>query len=381
MPAKSAINPSVCGGGTLQVLFDAMPELFLYIDQDGVVQAVSRKVGEYFGVEPEQLIGQSINAKAEVLARCFTEFMTYHEVIAYPLHDPEHEFLRDVELAAPKHRFLQVTSSPVSVDGTHVGRIWTMRDITSEREITELKIQYGGARGADELKSKFLTVISHQMRTPLNSVRWNMELLIGDDYPQVQGEPKEIIQEAYKAVVNSISIVDDMLMAVDIEQRTLRLDKKEVSLEDILSKAIHGVSRSAELKGVKIQVRDLPKGVPKIFVDADKIEKVLSRLLDNAVHYTPKDGSITLAVRLEKNDLNISVADTGIGIPKEDQVRVFDRFYRSKDAIGLHPNASGLGLYISKFIVEAHDGKISFESAVGRGTTFSIILPKGQVPA
>lgn len=380
MTQKSAVTGIICTNGILGHMFDAMPDAFMYVDGQGVVQAASGKVEDFFGVSPKELAGKELKDFTEQFGRCFAEFMTYHEVFAYPLNDQEHEFLRDVELTQPKHRYLQAVSVPVrGDDDVPNGRVWTMRDITAEREITELKIQYGGARGADELKSKFLTVVSHQMRTPLNSVRWNMELLLSGDYPEVKGEPREILQEVYKAVVNSISIVDDMLLAVDIEQRSLRLEKAEVSVADILTKVVHDFERSAALKKVNMIMRELPKDLPRLFIDADKIEKVLARLTDNAIRYTPEGGTVSVAATVGQKDVSVSITDSGVGIPEEDRPRMFERFFRSKKAIGLHPNASGLGLYISKFIIDAHDGKIDFRSEEGRGTTFIITLPRRAV--
>jgi two-component system phosphate regulon sensor histidine kinase PhoR len=381
MPHGSVTTPTICNDGALSGLLDAMPELLLYADTEGVVQAVSGKIDDFFGIKPGELAGKPINDFAEQIGRCFSEFMTYHEIIGYPLHDGEHEFLRDIEIAKPKHRYLQVTSSPVASGGKTVGRLWLMRDVTSDREITDLKIQYGGARGADELKSKFLTVISHQMRTPLNSVRWNMELLLSGDFGAgLSAEGMDVLKEVYKAVVNSISIVDDMLLAVDIEQRTLRLDKAEANLGDVVTKVVHDFERTAALKAVSLTLAELPKDLPRLFIDGGKIETVLNRIIDNALRYTPKDGSVKVTVRTTPKEVVVDVSDTGVGIPAKEHPRVFGRFYRAKEAIGLHPNASGLGLYISKFIVDAHEGTINFRSEEGKGTTFTVTLPR-RAPA
>ncbi len=373
----SAIAERICSGLLLRDIFDAMPEVFLYADEQGTVQAVNARFKAFFDVLPEEMIGKPLAAFAEKVAGCFTEFMSYHEIIGYPLHDAEHEFLRDVEIARPRHRFLQVSSSPVARDGKFAGRLWLMRDVTSEREITELKIQYGGVRGADELKSRFLTVISHQMRTPLNAVRWNMDLLLsGDVGGEMKPEVKEILQDVYRAVQNSISIADDMLLAVDIEQRTLRLERNEANLGDLLTKVLHDTDRSAKLKQLTVVMAPLPKDLPRLFIDADKVEKVLFRIIDNAIRYSKEGGSVWITVEVGKDEVLMKIKDDGIGIPEKEHARVFERFYRAKDAIGMNANASGLGLYISKFIVDAHDGKITFASREGQGTTFTIALPR-----
>ena len=340
------------------------------------MKAASRRFQDFFGLEPSEVIGQPINAAAERLGKCFAEPITYHEVVGYPLHDQEHEFIRDIEIIAPQRRLLQILSSPVRSGGVFIGRLWLMHDVTSDRDITELKIQYRGARGADELKSKFLTVVSHQMRTPLNAVRWNMELLLSGSYPSIQGEAKEMLQDAYRAIVNGISIVDDMMFAVDIEQRTLRLDRAETDIGDVLTQVVHDAARSAELKGVTLKFAGAPPNLPKLFLDGDKIGKVFARLVDNAIKYTPAGGSVQVTVRNDGARVLVAVRDTGIGILDKDKPRIFERFFRSTKAIALNPDASGLGLYISRFIVAAHEGTIRFDSTEGQGATFTVTLPK-----
>jgi two-component system phosphate regulon sensor histidine kinase PhoR len=376
MGPVSATTPNVCSNGLINPVLDALPDVLLYLDADGVIQVASRRFKEFFGLPPEDLVGKPVNVFAETLARCFTEFMTYHEVIGHPLQDREQEFLRDVEVSSPQHRFLQVASAPVRKDEAFAGRIWLMRDITHEREITELKIQYGGIRSADEIKSKFLTVASHQLRTPMNSMRWNLELLLSGDSGTLPPETLEVMREIYKSVVNSISIVDDMLLAVDIEQRTLRLEKTPVDIGDVVGKVVRDFSRSAALKSISIVLRDPPKAVPPLFLDRDKMETVFARLLDNAIKYSPEHATVEVAIAAGKADVSVSVKDAGVGIPEKERTRVFERFYRSKKSIELHPNASGLGLYIAKFIVDAHDGTIRFVSEEGKGTTFTVTLPR-----
>lgn len=375
MGFRSKTSETVCDEGVLEPLFDALNRAILYVDAGGRVQLASGSVGDFFGLDPQELVGKPVAAFAEAWARSFTEFMSYHEVLAHPLEDHEGTFLRDVEIATPKHRFLEAASSPVRTkDGTYAGRAWVMRDVTHEREITELKIQYGGLRNADEIKSKFLTVASHQLRTPMNSMRWNLELLLSDA-PGLPAETAEMLREVYQSVITSLSIVDDMLLAVDIEQRTMRLEKTAVDLGGVIGKVVRDFARSASMRSIAISF-DPPKDLPPLFIDAAKIETVFSRLVDNAIKYTPKGGSVRVEVATTKEEIAVSVSDTGVGIPEKEVARLFERFYRSKKAIELNPNASGLGLFIAKFIVDAHDGRIECRTEEGKGSTFTVRLPR-----
>lgn len=375
MPFTSRVEPSVCAEGVLEPMFDASPYAVLYAGADGRVLAANKAIGAFFGFEPASIVGQRLDALAETWGRTFAEFMSYHEVLAHPLEDHESEFLRDVEIVAPTHRFVEVVSAPVRKAGAYAGRLWLMRDVTHEREITELKIQYGGLRSADEIKSKFLTVASHQLRTPLNSIRWNLELLLSDG-AALPPETSEALRSIYRSVTTSISIVDDMLLAVDIEQRTLRLDKSAVDIADVVGKVVRDFSRIAAMRSQKLAyVEPAPHPAP-LFVDAGKMETVFSRLIDNAVKYTPEGGTISVDIRSAKDEVAIGVRDSGIGMPEKEHARLFERFYRSKKAIDVNPNASGLGLYIAKFIVDAHDGRIECRTREGEGSVFTVTLPR-----
>ncbi|HJV32861.1 MAG TPA: HAMP domain-containing sensor histidine kinase [Patescibacteria group bacterium] len=375
MPFASRVEPIVCADGQLEPMLDASPYAVLYAGADARVLAASRAVGTFFGIEPGAMIGKRLDELADAWGRSFAEFMSFHEVLAHPMEDREGEFMRDVEIVAPARRFLEIASAPVRKAGAYAGRLWLMRDVTHEREITELKIQYGGLRSADEIKSKFLTVASHQLRTPLNAIRWNLELLLSEG-AALPPETADALRSIYRSVTTSISIVDDMLLAVDIEQRTLRLDRSAVDIADVVGKVVRDYARSAQMRSQTLSYADpAPRPAP-LFVDAGKMETVFSRLIDNAIKYTPDGGRITVGIRSGKDEVEIEVRDNGIGMPEKEHARLFERFYRSKKAIDVNPNASGLGLYIAKFIVDAHDGRIGCRTREGEGTTFTVTLPR-----
>lgn len=374
MELMSRAAMKVCERELLEPLLDAVPRAMLYVDAAGVVQLASGLMERFFGMKPAEIVGMPLTELADRWMNVFAEHMSFHEIVAHPLEDRESDFLRDVEVVAPAHKFIEVASAPVRKEGEYLGRLWVMRDVTHEREITELKIQYGGLRNAGEIKSKFLTVASHQLRTPMNSMRWNLELLLADE-ANVPPASREMLREVYQSVITSLSIVDDMLLAVDIEQRTLRLEKASFDLAETVGKVVRDHERSASMRSVALAF-EAPKGLPPLFIDGGRIEKVFSRLIDNAITYTPAGGKVTVEIRAAKDDIEVSVSDNGIGIPANEQVRLFERFYRSKRAIDLNPNASGLGLYIAKYIVDAHDGDITCRSQEGKGSVFTVSLPR-----
>lgn len=374
MTHLTRISDALREDGALEYALDAFPAAVLFVDAEGVVRMATSALKTFFDIDPDSIVDKPLGDFVEPISRNFTEYMSFHEIFGVPIQDRKKEFLKDAEVSLPMRRFLQFTSRPVMVKEEWRGRIWMMRDITKEREITELKIEYGGVRSADELKSRFMTVIAHQLRTPLNSMRWNSELLM-TDY-EIQDEALEIVRQVYSGVVRSISIVDDMLLAAEIERRSLKLDKATADIGEIVRKVVRDHKRSADMKSVKLEVKEMPEGLPSLFLDQAKIEVALGRIVDNAVTYSLEGRSVEVGVRLGEKDVTIEVTDHGVGIPESERNHVFEKFYRAKEAIKLNPNASGLGLYITKYIVEAHDGKVDFISEEGRGTKFMMMLPR-----
>lgn len=375
MPFTSRVDKSVCSEDFLEPMFDASSHAILYVSVQGVVLAVNKAFGTFFGIEPADIVGKRLEEEADSVGRAFAEFMSYNEVIVHPLADHESEFLRDVEVNVPSHRFLEVASAPVLKSHSYVGRLWMMRDVTHEREITELKIQYGGLRNADEIKSKFLTVASHQLRTPLNAIRWNLELLLSEEV-ELKPEISEALRSIYGSVTNGISIVDDMILAVDIEQRTLRLDKSAVDIAEVVGKVVRDFSRAASIRSQKLIYEEPSPHPAPLFIDCIKIEKVFSRLIDNAVKYTPDGGDISVEMTTDKDEIAIAVRDTGMGMSEMDRLRLFERFHRAEKAIEANPDASGLGLYIAKFIIDAHGGYIDVRTSESSGSVFTVRLPR-----
>jgi PAS domain S-box-containing protein len=375
MKEGATVSRVLEGVNILPELLDATPNACLFILEDGTIEFASRAFGELFGIEPSAIVGRTLKDVEQEWSGKFADILSYHETVTHPFEDRETRFLRDVEISSPERAFLEMKSSPVRKEGSYLGRLWVIRDITNEREITQLKIRYGGQRNADELKSKFMTVVSHQLRTPMNVMRWNLDVLLSGDAGEIPKEAADLLRDAYKSLIVSLSIIDDMLLAVDIEQQAFRLEKVSVDVSAIIGKVVRDFSRSVSLRKQTL-VFDPPKNLTPLFVDPARIEKVFIRLLDNAVKYTPDGGRIAIEIHPTKDSLDIEFHDSGIGMSDADRERLFERFYRSKRAIEMNPNASGLGLFIAKFIVAAHEGQLRYRPADGGGSVFTVSLPR-----
>ena len=224
----------------------------------------------------------------------------------------------------------------------------------------------------DKVKDEFITTAAHQLRTPLSATRWALKSSIDGTF---QGkEQKELLQKIYDTNNNLINIVGDLLDTSSIENKTFAYDFQEQDISLLLKEVVS--SSIFQLKDKKINVNYHEPEDHKTFLkfDKDKLSMALQNIVSNAVDYTPDGGNIDVTLKKENNQIIIEIQDTGIGIPTEAQAHVFEKFYRGDNAKKTETDRSGLGLYISKQIIEKHGGTISVESKEGEGTKVVVRL-------
>ena len=227
---------------------------------------------------------------------------------------------------------------------------------------------------ANRMKSEFISVVSHQLRSPLSNLRWAIELLISGRANGVSEKQLEYFKILKENSARMGELVSDLLTVSRIETAKLLLKKEEISLEDLIRKIIEELEPFAKASNVKVEFR-AKENLPKVFADPSQIRLVIENLLDNAIRYIKEKGRVE--IKLEKIDkyCRFEIKDTGVGIPKEDQKYIFQKFFRSENVMRYQTQGSGLGLYIAKSIVEKSGGKIGFKSQEGIGSTFWFILP------
>lgn len=243
-----------------------------------------------------------------------------------------------------------------------IGTITVFQDITKKHEL-------------DQMKDSFLSVAAHQLRTPLGSMRWSMELLLNGDLGKLPKDAKEVVQQIYDNSQRMTLLVNDLLNVARMDQNKGREEKKPMDIGTLLEEVVKTMHPEAEKRGITLSLKKRKKAFPAIMVPPKHFYEALENLLSNSIKYNKKNGSVTVSLAEEQDGLLITVADTGIGIPKEAQSKMFSKFFRAQNAVLKETEGSGLGLSVVKSYLEEAGASVRFESEENVGTTFFVKLP------
>lgn len=263
----------------------------------------------------------------------------------------------------PDKSLLPITLSivPLRVGGETFGALVMFQNVTEERHL-------------DYLKSEFITLASHQLRTPLSAIRWYTELL-ADGRDGMPEEQREYVQQIDESVRRMIALLGALLHAARMEDETVRPALVPTKLLPLLEETLKDMKDTFEGAGIMQDLR-LPD-TPSLSVKTDPVllRVVLQNLLSNAVKYSPKKSAVTVGVAMDGGKVLITVEDRGLGIPQADQERIFEKFFRAQNVKQIDTDGNGLGLAISKSIVDRIGGTLTFVSTENKGTTFTVALP------
>ena len=244
----------------------------------------------------------------------------------------------------------------------------------NKRLLEKLKQANKELRKLDKLKSHFVSTASHELRTPLTAIKEGMAIVTDGTAGPLNEEQKDFLNMVKRNVDRLVRLINNLLDFQKLEAKKMEFKITEGDINELIKEVVKEMSPSIKNKGLEFTV-SLAKNTPKVNFDRDRIVEVLTNLINNAIKFTKK-GSIAISSSKKfKNTICISVSDTGIGIKREDVDKLFKGFSQLSREEGLAIGGTGLGLVISKKIVEAHCGKMMFESEYGKGSTFSFLLP------
>lgn len=267
-----------------------------------------------------------------------------------------------------KTRFpVTVTATPIILNGGVIGAIGIYRDITTEKEI-------------DKAKSEFVSLASHQLRTPLGIIKWYLEALQNDNYfKNAPTDTRKYFDEIYSSTERVLSLVRDLLSVSRIDQGKVKNVPKPIFLTQTIEEIIDQMQIVARNKKVTLRLTIEDSVIPPITIDILRFHEAIENLITNALEYSLPESLVEVTLTKNDDTLLISVKDTGLGISKADLKLLFTKFFRSDEAIKHNPEGSGLGLYVVKSYVEGWGGKLAVQSEPGKGSTFTISLPIKQV--
>lgn len=227
---------------------------------------------------------------------------------------------------------------------------------------------------ANRMKSDFVSVASHQLQAPLTNLIWAIEILMSGQLGIIEDKQVEYFKILKENTHRMKDLIANLLTVSRIEQKPFPLKKKKISLVELIKDLISEFKPFAKASNVTIEFT-YQENLPEVLADPLQIKLVISNLLDNAIRYIKEKGNIIIKLERKGKNLYFEIVDNGVGIPKEDQKYIFQKFFRAENILRYQTQGTGLGLFIAKSIIEKSGGKIGFESEENKGTTFWFTLP------
>ncbi len=246
--------------------------------------------------------------------------------------------------------------------------------MNTTEEFDALKKENENLKNSIAVKSDLISISAHQLRTSLSALKWIFRMFLDKEVGSITSEQDGLLQKAYQSNERMITLVNDMLTLSHVEDSALKFKMEEVDILNLTEETLFEFSGETHKKNIEIIFIKPSEAIPLVTCDKEMVRVVLQNLIENAIKYSVSGDKVFCSLHNKENSLEISIRDTGIGIPKEEQESIFNKFFRAANAKAKEEIGSGLGLYTVKNIVEHHKGKIWFESS-SEGTTFFVVLP------
>lgn len=230
----------------------------------------------------------------------------------------------------------------------------------------------------DEAKDEFISMASHQLRTPLTSIKGYLSMMVEGDLGKVNAAQEKALKEAFGSSQRMVYLIADFLNVSRIKTGKFVIETKEVDLPEVVGEEITQLREMAASRDITLQY-EAPGVFPRVKLDDNKIRQVMMNMVDNAIYYTPSGGTVTIQLYVDAKDVVFKVVDTGIGVPKREQHKLFTKFFRAGNARKARPDGTGLGLFMAQKIIVEQGGSIIFESTEGKGSTFGFRFPLAAI--
>lgn len=357
LPGKPADPLRACrdalrAGRLRGALFDEMAEGLALLDERGNLLLANRTHEEMFRAP----IGVGLDSPVLDLGERRELEKAHRSAI-----DREKASTLDLRLGTTPPREILVTLTPHRTAEGRPAAILTALDVTTRKR-------------AEQVRTEFVANVSHELRTPLAAIRGYVETCL-EPHPEGQPPPyRRFLGTVYQHTLRLSALIEDLLVLSRIESKATPLKIESISLHPCVEATLSTLGKEAEKKNVRLR-NALPTVLPNVRADRTGLERILLNLVENAIKYSDEDSPVEVSARLQSGQMLVLVRDEGVGIPKDDQERVFERFYRVDKARSRAAGGTGLGLSIVKHLVQAHGGEVWVDSVPGRGSTFFFTLP------
>jgi len=335
-----------------QAIITNFADGLLVFDNENKLILVNPQAEVFFEIRTQDIIGKSIS-----------------ELFSFPLLKPLIELLiKEIkgvfrkELLIKEKLILEVSTIPLAREEEILGNLVILHDITREKMV-------------ERMKTEFVSLAAHQLRTPLSAIKWTLRMLLDGDLGAITEEQKDFVEKTYRSNERMIGLINDLLDVTRIEEGRYLFKPTLADIETLVQFVVNSYKEEIKKREIKFEFKKPAEKLPLILIDVEKIRLAIQNLLDNAVRYSRPGGEVTISLEYDKKEIELSIKDSGVGIPKDQQARVFTKFFRAANVMRMETEGTGLGLFIAKNIIEAHGGKIWFESEEGKGSNFYFTLP------
>jgi PAS domain S-box-containing protein len=335
----------------IQAILSSMAEGIVVLDPANCVISLNPAAEKLLGDDAHEAVGKEIQRYLPVDGRDLTDTLVKQSTGEIPL---LRKRLGD--------RVLSITVQSVESGDTQTGKT-----VLAIRDITELD-------RVDQMKSEFVSMVSHELRTPLTSIKGYVDMVFDGEAGTINEEQKSYLEVARSNTDRLIDLVNELLDISRIEAGRIELKLRAISIQDIIHSV--AVSLRTQMDDSNIRLRlDIPERPVMVFADAGRMTEILTNLIINANHYSSSGASIEVSIHVKDGKVQVDVTDTGIGIAPEEVEKIFNKFYRVDNSITRQVGGTGLGLAVTKSLVELHGGQIWVKSSPGEGSTFSFTVP------
>lgn len=348
----------------ISAILSSIGDAVLVVDREEKIISINGVAEGLCGYHLDEAVGKKYNEIFNFILEK-TPDVLYTDFIAEVIKTESiYEMPDHTILISKDGRHIPVADSAAPIhdkDGNVFGCVLVLRDTTHEREL-------------EKAKDDFLSVAAHQLRTPLGSMKWSLEMLLNGDFGKINHKFDELFKKLSENNQRMIKLVNDLLNSSRIDQGRVADNPIKVNIEDIVKTVIKELEIETKQKLIKVSI-EIKNTLPSIIIDPVRFHEVITNLVSNAIKYNKNKGSITIIIKKQTDDILLSIADTGIGIPYEDQKRLFSKFFRAANAVHSETDGTGLGLFVVKSYIESWGGKICLKSREDHNTCFTINLP------